>query len=43
MSLRRVVVDSKYGNMWGGWSSNEVNGSHGVGNIKRAGGVFKIH
>jgi hypothetical protein len=29
--LYGVVMDSKYGNMWGGWSSNEVNGSHGVG------------
>lgn len=29
-ALWRVVIDSKYGSVWG-WCSNEVRGSHGVG------------
>jgi hypothetical protein len=34
----RVVVDLKYGSLWGGWCSNDVHGSYEVGiwkNIRR--------
>jgi hypothetical protein len=31
VTLRRVVANSKYGNMWGGGSSNELSGLHEVG------------
>ena len=33
-ALWRVVVDSKYGSACGGWCSNEVQRSHGVGLLK---------
>jgi hypothetical protein len=36
--LWRVVVDSKYGNAWGGWCSSVVHGLPGMGlrkNIRR--------
>jgi hypothetical protein len=36
-------MDSKYGSSWGGWRSNAVIGSHGVGlwkNIRRGWGSF---
>jgi hypothetical protein len=39
-------VDSKYGNLWGGWGSNEVHGSYGVGlwkNIRRGWVEFSSH
>jgi hypothetical protein len=29
-ALWRVVVDCKYGSLWNGWPSGEVNGLHGV-------------
>jgi len=37
----RVMVDSKFGRLWGGWCSNEPLGMHGLGlwkNIKRGWG-----
>jgi hypothetical protein len=30
-ALRQVVVDTKYGNLWGGWCSSEVYGPYRVG------------
>jgi hypothetical protein len=45
-ALWRVVVDSKYGSAWGGWCSNEVHGSYGVGlwkNIRRGWGELSSH
>jgi hypothetical protein len=44
-ALWRVVVDSKYGSAWGGWCSNEVHGSYGVGlwkNIRRGWRSFLV-
>jgi hypothetical protein len=44
--LWRVVMDSKYGNLWGGWYSNEVHGSYEVGlwkNIMKGLGEFASH
>jgi hypothetical protein len=29
-AMWRLVVDFKYGSLWGGWCSNKVNGSYGV-------------
>jgi hypothetical protein len=30
-ALWRVIMDSKYGNLWGGWCSNKVDWSYGAG------------
>jgi hypothetical protein len=40
----RVVVDSKYGSLWGGWCSLEPGGAFGVGlwkNIRKGWETFK--
>jgi hypothetical protein len=40
----RVVVDSKYGSLWGGWCSLELGGAFGVGlwkNIRKGWETFK--
>ncbi|KAG7990850.1 hypothetical protein I3843_02G045100 [Carya illinoinensis] len=34
-ALWKVVVHSKYGNLWGGWCTREGNGSYGVGMWKQ--------
>jgi hypothetical protein len=35
----RVVVDSKFGSLWGGWCFNESRGVYGVGYGRILGGV----
>jgi hypothetical protein len=45
-ALWRVVVDFKYSSSWGGWCSNVVHGSYGVGlckYIRRDWWEFSIH
>jgi hypothetical protein len=40
----RVVVDSKFGSLWGGWYSFELGGAFGVGlskNIRKGWDTFK--
>jgi hypothetical protein len=39
-------VDAKFGGLWGGWCSNELVGSYGVGvwkNIRRVCGIYSSH
>ncbi|KAG2695985.1 hypothetical protein I3760_07G037500 [Carya illinoinensis] len=42
-SLRKMVIEKKYGALWGDWCSREVRGAYGVGlwkHIRRGWGVF---
>jgi hypothetical protein len=45
-ALWRIVMESKYGSLWGGWCSNEVHGLYVMGlwkNIKRGWREFSSH
>ncbi|KAF5467197.1 hypothetical protein F2P56_017049 [Juglans regia] len=45
-SLWKSVIDSQFRKIWGGWCSNEVRGTHGVGlwkNIRSLWGTFWGH
>ncbi|KAG6729257.1 hypothetical protein I3842_01G018300 [Carya illinoinensis] len=41
-ALWKMVIESKYGSLWGGWCTNEVRGAYGVGLWKYIRGGWEV-